>query len=759
MVLLYTSIFLVIIDKLSMIETIEIDQVATYANHQKMVNLKEINFIFGTNGAGKTTIGRVIEHKANPEYGNCSITWRNGIEIQPLVYNRDFVDANFNLSENLKGIFTLGEKDIANEKAIKAKREDLDRYSNDIAQWTNTLGNTTKKSGKQKELADLEEEIKNLCWLQKRKLDSTFWEVFTGTRNDAVRFKERVLQQYQSNMAEKKTLEYLTERADTLFGKTPQRQTKIPTFDFMSIVALEENPILAKKVVGRKDVDIANMIDYLGHSDWVKVGQVYFQTSQPNCPFCQQRVTEGLKASLESYFDETFEKDTQAIIDLQVAYDLEKKSVSSALEVISTSTFIDKEALARQRTVIDTKLQTNTLILSNKHKEPSLPQQLESLTEYLKAVFDLVEVANVNIVLHNKLIDDISGEKTKLIAQVWRYILDDMKVDLDQYTSKKTGLNAAIESLKKQIRTAEEAKAKVESELSELEKTATSVQPTIDAINHLLASFGFKTFKLTKSSEESHHYKLIRNDGKDAMHSLSEGEKSFVTFLYFYHLVKGSNTESGTMLDRIVVFDDPVSSMDSDVLFIVSNLIRSLFDDMKNGRGYVKQVFVLTHNVYFHKEVSFVSHAGQREKTKKAENRVGHTYWVVRKSPTGSRIESSKDNPVKTSYDLLWDEVRRDERNPLTIQNTMRRILEHYFKIIGGIDFDKLCEQFHGREKLECHSLLSWVNDGSHSSHDDAYFAFAEDAIDNQVKIFKKIFEYTQHLSHYDMMMAKKPAI
>jgi ABC-type Na+ transport system ATPase subunit NatA len=46
-----------------MIETLEIHQVATYTDRQVMGQLKEINFVFGTNGAGKTTIGRVIANK------------------------------------------------------------------------------------------------------------------------------------------------------------------------------------------------------------------------------------------------------------------------------------------------------------------------------------------------------------------------------------------------------------------------------------------------------------------------------------------------------------------------------------------------------------------------------------------------------------------------------------------------------------------------------------------------------------------------
>lgn len=57
---------------------------------------------------------------------------------------------------------------------------------------------------------------------------------------------------------------------------------------------------------------------------------------------------------------------------------------------------------------------------------------------------------------------------------------------------------------------------------------------------------------------------------------------------------------------------------------------------------------------------------------------------------------------------------------------------------------------------MVCRSLLSWVNDGSHFSHDDVHFAFGPDAVDDQLAIFKKIFEQAEHSAHYEMMIAKK---
>ena len=43
---------------------------------------------------------------------------------------------------------------------------------------------------------------------------------------------------------------------------------------------------------------------------------------------------------------------------------------------------------------------------------------------------------------------------------------------------------------------------------------------------------GFRSFSLSLA-EDKISYKIIRSDGSDAKNTLSEGEKSFITFLYF----------------------------------------------------------------------------------------------------------------------------------------------------------------------------------------------------------------------------------
>jgi hypothetical protein len=43
---------------------------------------------------------------------NCLVTWKRETPLERLVYNRDFVERNFNAVPRVKGILTLCEQDI-----------------------------------------------------------------------------------------------------------------------------------------------------------------------------------------------------------------------------------------------------------------------------------------------------------------------------------------------------------------------------------------------------------------------------------------------------------------------------------------------------------------------------------------------------------------------------------------------------------------------------------------------------------------------
>ena len=181
-------------------------------------------------------------------------------------------------------------------------------------------------------------------------------------------------------------------------------------------------------------------------------------------------------------------------------------------------------------------------------------------------------------------------------------------------------------------------------------------------------------------------------------------------------------------------------------MFIVGSLIKGVLEEVRCDTSQIKQVFLLTHNVYFHKEVTF--NPNRKDISMREE-----TFWIVRKVNGKSTIEKHNSNPIKTSYELLWAEVRRTDRPSIAIQNTLRRILENYFRILGGVDPDSICNKFDGKDRLVCRSLFSWINDGSHSAHDDLYVSAPDSEVQVYLRVFREIFVRTDHLPHYQMMM------
>ena len=731
-----------------MIEHIQLRNVATYASTtEELADLAEINFIYGSNGTGKTTISRVIaDNTAHPD---CSVVWRSAAEVDKLVYNRDFIEKNFNQPTELKGIFTLGEKDKNTLDKIDAAKAELDSIQTMINQLRATLQGENGDGGKFAALAELEAAFETRCWELKQKYDDKFQRVFTGSRGSKSTFKAKLLAETSSNSSIAVSLEDLEKKAEAVFGKAPQAAPVLAVPNVADPITHEANGILSKKVIGKTDVDIAGIIQKLGNSDWVKQGRKFYDLEERICPFCQQDTPPSLEDSLNEYFNEAFEADSAAIDKLYIDYKTDAERLQQGIQTLldEPPKFLNSEKLQTESDLLDSKFRINIQRIEEKRREPSKSIEIDSLKNVCDTVKVLVETANTAILEHNTMVSNLETERTELRGQVWRFLLDkEIKSDLETFTYNKTSIEKGIEGLKTRIKDKIEERRIKEQEIQTLEKDTTSIQPTIDGINNLLESFGFTGFALAKSDRER-FYKIQRSDGSDAKETLSEGEKSFITFLYFYHLLKGSETESGITSDRVVVFDDPVSSLDSDILFIVSNLIKGLFDEIRNKNGTIKQIFVMTHNVYFHKEVSF-------HPKRSAEGRMkDETFWTVKKSNQGSKVQRHETNPIKTSYELLWIEVRNPDRDNLAIQNTMRRILENYFKILGNVDPDDICAKFEGKEKLICRSLFSWVNDGSHSAHDSLYVSIDDSMVESYLRVFKEIFVKTKHVAHYEMMM------
>jgi wobble nucleotide-excising tRNase len=300
-----------------------------------------------------------------------------------------------------------------------------------------------------------------------------------------------------------------------------------------------------------------------------------------------------------------------------------------------------------------------------------------------------------------------------------------------------------------------------------------------------LKDSGFEGFTLHEKEGVKGTYEVIREDGRVADH-LSEGERNFIAFLYFYHVVRGSQSETDSGKDKIVVIDDPVSSMDSSALFIVSALVREMIGVCSNNVSgdalrdngteyegkYIQQLFILTHNAFFHREITY--------------NQVSHyryvSFFKVNKKNNISSVEkcvkeaikvSEKDrnyNPVQNSYNALWREYETLD-SPIPLMNVIRRILEYYFIQLCAVDNNVLSTTVLDAVKKKitddaaggvpdytkyhlAQAMLSYIN-RSDAFNDGMHFVDESIDCDQYRDVFRTIFEVMGHGQHFKRMIAE----
>ena len=735
-----------------MLEKIILSDIATYKK-EELEGLKKINYFYGSNGTGKTTISKVIAAKQS--YSNCSLEWTRGDKLKAFVYNQEFIESNFDQNSSIDGVFTLGKKAKEVKCKIDTLKEEIEVENNKKLDLSQTLGSKEEGTGKYKELDENLKDFRENCWAVKTRYNDEFKEAFSGFNNNKLKFCEKILQEDRNNQAILEPIEKLKERASQIFGEKPEQLKEITLYDFSLLEDFGNNKILSKKIVGKEDIDIAAMIKRLNNSDWVKKGKVYLAENSNNvCPFCQQKVDQKLANDLESYFDEEYEKSLEELYYFKDQFNDEKTRVNIYFEGILKNKikFLDIDALKTEVELLTEKLKGSTSIISSKIEHPSNIYELNNFKECIGRILEILNNCNIKIKENNKLERNYIKERAKLTNEIWKYLLEnDAKKDLEHFKSINNGCLQAIESLAQKIKGFEQSIRDKKKELRELQLQSISIEPTAEKINLILKNFGFDGFSL-KPNEKDKSYKLVRPSGEDAKNTLSEGEKTFITFLYFYHLLEGGTDEFDISENRIVVIDDPVSSLDNDILFIVSSLVKKIIKNVKEEIGLTKQLLILTHNVYFFKEVSYSNNRNKNHLQK------FQTFWIIRKVNQKTQVERKEENPIKTSYELLWAELKRlgtdsSQSANYLIQNVLRRILEHYFKLLGGLDLNSIEDKFEGNDKVFCNTLIKWAHDGSHYSGDDAYYTVDNTTLDKYLEIFKRIFKESGHENHYKMMM------
>lgn len=683
-----------------MLNEIRMDATASFKHVTSLATDKKINLIYGLNGTGKSTISNFLYDSSDLRFVQCKKIPEQSDPI--FVYNQTFIQDNFYVSDSLRGIFSLSKEN----KAVEEK----------IAKATVTLNELDQRM-RLKRAAKLQ--ISQTFETQKQQAADEVWKIKTtysggdrvleycldGLKGQKDKLFAHLLSIAKPESQPVQTIQGIRDEVEALKGETAQLQVNLPALAFAA-QDVELSPLLGQPIVGNSDSQVAALIEKMGNADWVKQGLSYVpdhvdENGQP-CPFCQENtITLRLVDSVKNYFDETYQVQMNALEELR------KRYVAALDELRDISLYANHKFMGDRLVSLSKKHQelldiigSNVACIEQKIKNPKVSRLLSDSSAALISFNDEVKAINVEIQAYN---DRLKGRESALKSlrddfwsiMRWQYDQTIARFEKDLGTA-----NQKMKIVDAEIRKIETDTTSARTEIAAAQRETVNLDEAVGAINAGLLDLGIDGFKVTKHSDSL--YRVVRAEkSEDAFHSLSEGERMMISFLYFCQLCKGRLSAEDTHAKRIVVIDDPISSLSHIFVFNVGQLIRSVF--FKSDR--FSQVFVLTHSLYFFYELTDPNHDRRKENQK---------LFRISKPTSGSEIQEMKYEEIQNDYQAYWSVINDPTQPPALIANCMRNIVEYFFNFVRKKDLNNVF-QMPELQDVKFQAFCRYVNRESHS--------------------------------------------
>ena len=586
---------------------------------ETLPNFARFNLIYGWNGVGKTTLSGLFSYLQTKQImtegrvdwlidqGTVSST-NIANEQTPAVrvFNRDTVARTvFESSQGrLPPVYYLGE-DTAKKQAqiekLEAKSVELEKQKTVLA---DQQGTATKRFDSF--CTDQARAIKNLLTAQGSEFNTY----------NAARFKQRA----EELLASPRTLlsEADVDNLTSIKSASAKDPITVPAPHYPDFIDLNRkvDQVLGKTVVA---ATLAELTENPELSTWVRTG-LHLHTGEhqkDKCAFCNQMIESQRLEQLEAHFNDAFERFQVEINDL-------------LNHVKATKSFIEKLPLP------DKKLLHDHLIARFESEVQSLKQQTYLVSVMLKNMAKALETKAANPFKKLELkgamviepgerkdttkwgvfLEIVSTAGSAVSAAVGKNAFENIRSLIQQHNQhceKFTAaqrearqalevdeVNKALESFNGQrdeIESLESQMLALNVDISEASRTVKQLKIEIrqhsaaaaELTNDLVSYLGREELNFIAHDGG---YSIMRN-GQPALH-LSEGERTAISFIYF---LKSLQDSSFNLQQGVVVIDDPISSLDA-------NSIYSAFGFMKARIKDAGQVFVLTHNFTFFRQVN-----------------------------------------------------------------------------------------------------------------------------------------------------------
>ena len=635
------------------------------------VSFKKNTFIYAENGRGKTTLSAIFRSlkKNEPIFVNERSTLGNkdepNIKLRANDENFIFKDKKWNKAKKDIEIF---DSTFVNQNVFSGENVEHDHKKNlyhfivgekgvGIVQKVNELDLKIRDKGN--DITRKEAEIQKYIIGSSISINNFLNLVDTPDIDNLISKKEKEVE--------------VIKKSSVIASKPSPQILTLPEFPQEDLTKLLNSKLegVLKEAEDKTRKHIKTNLDNQGEA-WVQKGLSYLKGD--NCPFCGQNCESiDLIEAYKGYFDEEYNKlkdnisyaikNIQNLFSESALIHVNNNYTSNSnlfefwgqyIEIKITELFFEEiqESWKNLRELSLTQLKEKELLPL---ESISVSESLNKAIEKYSAINDKIKIYNENIEYINNLI-----QKKKLSAGGGSLYSEEQELEKlrntkIRYDKKITELCSEYQKLSSEKKELEDKKRGAKNELDKytkdvFEKYQTSINSYLNKIG---AGFEIAETQTSYSGgKPSSNYCIKINEvsvklgdtktyGQPCFRNiLSQGDKNSLAFAFF--LAKLDQEEN--IANKIIVFDDPISSLDNQRKKFTENEILAIASK-------AEQCIVMSHDKYFLRSV-FNDCKAEETKT-----------LFIQRNASGSCIKE-------------WD----------IIKNTMGNYFEDFYKMINYLD-------------------------------------------------------------------------
>lgn len=643
---------------------------------------KRLNFIYGKNGTGKSTITKLMLKECGTD--DMSVFAFQGFDSV--------------IGENaLLNAIVLGETNKSIEAQITEKENERQTLKKEEEE-KNKIINPGIEGSKGQKKKDIEEKLKKL-YEKKERFFSNLARKITQLDDGRIVENPRAYNKatVKSEMNGAQNLDNLeVERLKKIIYT--QKTEKIPLISAPSYKLAQEflgdvNKLLVTAIQERKILQIESNLE----REYLEIG-IELHKPDDHCKFCGNIITDKRYRDIKSYFDadevKTFKAKNDVLkniierqrlklnglvdIDFSNAQDTFKEQIDGDIQVLNgniAQAIMDYDFL-------------NQALESNNPFESRNPVSLGEPVNINQPITSL----NTKISEFNKLLDDLNNRQSVARLKLRQHHIE-IELLTDEYKSiirEISDQESELGYLEQDVREVQKQINRIRSDISNLEESikeliakTKSTELLVQNVNQKLE--GVASFKLilrSSDQREVEYYEIQNNEGVvRPITQLSTGEKNLIAFLYFLESLNSLECRDKT---KLIVFDDPMTSNDDTVQYFMLEELNKLLDKVSKAN---KDIFVLlTHNVFFYQGLIHDLVNSRNSKIRPYEK---YNFYKLLKVDDVVQINlvKNKADDFLNSYDGLWYELAflYKQDKPRLMLNPIRRIIET-FVLFNGID-------------------------------------------------------------------------